>query len=333
MASRLLKGFGYGSGVLALFVGVAVGYVHARYPITRPASAEAIERTPERLARGRYLVEHVAACGYCHSQKHEDRWARPTRPGGQLAGGLLIGRTHGVPFDLHMPNLTPHATGLGGWSDGEVLRAIREGVDRNGKSLFPAMPYERYHAMSDEDARSIVAYLRTVPPVDNAVPESSLDFPLPIVIRFAPRPVQAVVATPTSSDGVKYGEYLAMMASCMNCHTPFNEQHEHDPHRLGAGGFRMAGPWGAVTSTNITSHPDGYLAHATREQFVARFKAHRGKGADDVQPSAPGTFSVMPWIEFSEMRDEDLGAIYDYLKSLPPQPGVQVPYEVAGTAR
>ncbi len=329
---RVLKAIGIVVGVLLALVAGAIAFVFARYPIVQPPSAEKIVPTPELVARGKYVAENVAACGYCHSTKYEDRWGRPTKAGGDLAGGLVLERSQGYPFRLPMPNLTPHETGLAAWSDGEIIRAIREGVGRDGRPLFAMMPFQVYRAMGDDDVRAVVAYLRSLKPVASKVERPDFDMPLPIVNRLLPKPVDGPVAPPPKADRVKYGEYLANAASCTRCHTPFNERHEHDQTRLGAGGFRMAGPWGAVTSPNITSHPDGFLGRATREQFVAKFKAYRGKTADDMKPSAPGSFSVMPWLEFSEMTEDDLGAIYDFLRTLPPLPGVHQPFAEIGKA-
>src|SRR5207244_3638806 len=112
------------------------------------------------------------------------------------------------------------ATGLGGWTDGEILRAIREGVDRDGKALFPMMPYDGYRYLSDADAEAIVAYMRTLSPVSHRVPPRRLPFPLPLILPSLPKPLTGPVSSPDPSSTVAYGEHLTMVAGCRFCHTP-----------------------------------------------------------------------------------------------------------------
>ena len=118
-------------------------------------------------------------------------------------------------------NITPDVeTGIGSWSDGEKIRSIREGVDRDGNALLPMMPYTDYRLMSDMDVESVVAYLNSLAPIRHALPKTRVDFPINLLIKSVPRPV-GHVAPPERSDPQKYGKYLAALAGCGGCHTIF----------------------------------------------------------------------------------------------------------------
>jgi mono/diheme cytochrome c family protein len=122
------------------------------------SAASAIAQTAP-LARGRYLVTTIMACGNCHTPKDAD--GRPV-PGKELAGG-------GVTFDIPpfagtAPNITPdRETGIGAWSDDEIKRAITQGIGRDGRRLQLPMAFAWYAGIRDEDLDAIVAYLRTLP--------------------------------------------------------------------------------------------------------------------------------------------------------------------------
>ncbi len=279
---------------------------------SRPAPDEKIEATSTRVERGEYLANAVFACIQCHSTPDETLFSRPpkeeTAPGG---GGQCWHSNVGFPGRLCAPNLTgDDETGLGRYTDGELMRAIREGVDRDGAGLFPLMPYRDYASISDEDTRAIVAYLRTLPAVKNEVPEKDLDFPVGLFIRFAPRPLEGPVPEPDRADPVAYGRYLGR--ACLRCHTPADSRGRMLPGRELAGGqeFKLHGG-GVVVSPNLTPHPTG-LGAWSKEQFIARFHGYRE--AVKVEPSRN---TVMPWLAFADLTDEDLGAIWAWLQSMP----------------
>jgi len=169
-------------GIVLAVVALAVGcisWLALRKPASRPASTEKIEATPARVARGEYLVEHVSDCLGCHSD-HLDTFGYPVKPGTEGQGGFIFDRNLGFPGVVAAQNITSDpADGLGNWTDGEVLRAIREGVDRKGDALFPMMPYQHLRHMSDDDAKAVVAYLRTLKPVHNQVPDAIVAPPPP----------------------------------------------------------------------------------------------------------------------------------------------------------
>lgn len=146
--------------VLAAAGGLAFLYLHQ--PAQVAASSIRVPMTPERIARGKYIFEDLADCGGCHSQRDFTRVAAPEVPSGAGRGNILSQVLHGLPGTIVAPNLTPDPeTGLGRWTDGEKIRAIRDGVDITGRALFPMMPYPGYRSMSDEDVQAVVAYMNS----------------------------------------------------------------------------------------------------------------------------------------------------------------------------
>src|SRR6266511_2338899 len=192
--------------VVALLAG-AMTWLSLKKPAQRPPSTEKIDATPERLARGRYLVEHVSDCLGCHSD-HIATYGFPVKPGTEGTGGYIFDKKIGFPGVVAAQNITGHPTdGLGKWTDGEILRAMREGIDRDGNALFPMMPYQHLREMSDDDAMAIVAYLRTLKPLPNKVPEKHLEFPVNFIVKFIPKPLDGPVQAPERKDSVAYGRY------------------------------------------------------------------------------------------------------------------------------
>lgn len=303
--------------VLALVLG-GVAFLALRKPAQRPASTEKFEATPARLARGKYLVHNVSDCLGCHSD-HVDAFGFPVKPGTEGQGGFVFDKKLGFPGVVAAQNITPDPeTGLGKWTDGEILRAIREGVDRNGDALFPMMPYVHLRNLSDEDAKSIVVYLRTLKPVHNLVAGKKIDFPVNLFIKFAPKPVDGVVAAVDPHDSLKYGKYLTTIAGCYECHTPHDDKNQLVEDKPFSGGWEMRGPWGRVVTANLTPHPGTYIGRATKAEFIGRFRAFASIDPAHAPAAQKGRNTVMPWLAFSQMSDTDLGAIYDYLRTVRP---------------
>lgn len=312
--------------ILALIAGGLI-WLSMKKPASRPASTEKIEPTPERLARGKYLVENVSSCLDCHSD-HVSGYAFPIKPGTEGQGGYVFDKNIGFPGVVSAQNITPDPeTGLGKWTDGEVLRAMREGIDRNGDALFPMMPYEHYRLMSDEDAKSVVVYLRTLKPIRNQVPPKHLDFPVNFIAKFIPKPLDGPVTAPDPKTAhVEYGHYLSRIGGCYECHTPHDDKNQLVESRPFAGGWEMKGPWGRVHTANITPAPHTFMGQATKEQFIGRFRSFATFDAATAPVPPPGRNTVMPWIAFAKMTDEDLGALYDYLKTVKPDAAVVVAF-------
>lgn len=262
------------------------------------AQAQGSQATVER---GKYLVEGVVACGNCHVARGPQ--GQPLFDKG-LSGGLLFDEP---VFKAFASNITPDsATGVGRWTEAQLAKAIREGVRPDGSLIGPPMPIEFYRHISDADLAAIVAYLRAQKPVTNAVPRSAYSLPLPP--SYGP-PVSQV-ATPDPQNPVKYGEYLAQIGHCMECHTPRNAQGMLVSERLGAGGQVFKGPWGESVARNLTPHESG-LKGWTDAQII---KAVR-EGVDrNGQPYKP----PMGFGFYKRISDADMGALVAYLRSLPP---------------
>ena len=254
------------------------------------------------LERGRYLVEVLGACGNCHTPKGP----QGDLPGKHLAGGFQMNDELGLWIT---PNITPDPeTGIGRWTDAEVIRAIREGKRPDGKTLGPPMPFELYRRLSDSDVTAMVAYLRTVAPVRNLVPRSQYKVPIPE--SYGP-PVGAV-SDPPRQDLVKYGEYLAgPVAHCVECHTPFLPTWRPDTTRLGAGGLPFHGPWGVSYAANLTPDPETGLGGWKDGEIIAALYGARRSGGRVLPP--------MPTQHYAQgIAEGDLRAIIAYLRSLPP---------------
>ena len=311
---KLLKILGVLIALFLLIIVGAVVYVTKFLP-NIPVQADLhIEATPERLARGKYLAHSVAVCMDCHSSRDWAVFSGPLKPGSLGIGGERFDQTMNFPGAFIAPNITPH--GLKDWSDGELYRAITSGVSKDGHPLFPIMPYPSYGKMATEDVYSIIAYLRSLPSVESSTAPSKADPPVNIIMHLMAMPAQPVTI-PAKSDTVAYGGYLANAAGCTECHT-----HMVKGKAVGqpyAGGVEFAMPGGTVRSPNITPHAVTGIGAWTKQMFLDRFKAY-----------APGTFkpvpvdttkgemqTVMPWTMYATMTEEDLSAIYDYLKSLP----------------
>ena len=131
------------------------------------------------------------------------------------------------------------------------------------------------------------------------------------------------MSAPDPHDSVARGKYLATIAGCAECHTPMNDKHERMQDRLFAGGWEMKLPFGRVVSANITPAEDTWMGQATREEFIGRFKAFENL---QPAPATKGRNTVMGWYEYAGMTEEDLGSIYDYLKTVKPIAGVVDPY-------
>ena len=249
-------------------------------------------------------MNSIVACGNCHAQR--DNEGRVLADKG-LSGGFVFDEE---PFKAYAPNITPDPdTGIGKWSEAQLVRAIREGIRPDGRLIGPPMPIEFYHRMADDDARALAAYLKAQPAVKNVVPKSEYRIKLPPA--YGP-PIEGKIVAPPRSNLVKYGEYLAgPLGHCMDCHTPWT-QTGADMTRVGAGGNPLKGPWGVSISRNLTPHEtglkgwsDGEIARAIRE----------GKSRDGSPLKPPMAFA---W--YKNISDQDMTALIAYLRSLKPLP-------------
>jgi mono/diheme cytochrome c family protein len=278
-------------------------------PRARALTARTFERTPARLARGQYLVEHVAECMGCHAEHDWRAHDAPQLPNTK-GSGQDMNVLKGLPGKVYAPNITPDGeTGAGRWSDDQLARAIREGISHDGRAMFPFMPYPDFRAMSDEDLAAVIVYVRSLAPVRRQHPRTELIFPVNYLIRGAPEPLEAPVAEPDSSTPEKLGHYLVTIGGCTTCHTP---QDAHGQRIAGlefAGGFVLDGPWGRIASSNLTPDPSG-IPYYDQALFTEAIRTGYVKARKLNQ--------IMPWHAYRGMTDEDLAAMFAYVKTFRP---------------
>lgn len=305
-------------GVLALLVVLllgaitAVGWQVVLGPDARPVTGRVFERTDARLERGRYLVENVAACFHCHSEHDLNDPTGPVKAGMKGAGWEMPIPELG---SVIAPNITPDPeTGIGAWTDDEIARAIQEGVNKQGKALFPMMPYMNFRNLDDEDLASVIVYLRSIPAVKQARGRSKLIAPLNILVNTMPKPFASheprTAAVRTSAE--QRGEYLVRtVAGCQDCHTPADDRGQPLPGMDFGGGMTFhdaANLSRQLHSMNITQDPSG-IAHYDEALF--RDVIRTGKVV------SRALNPIMPIENYKGMNDADLNDIFAYLKSLP----------------
>jgi len=309
----IVRWLGLGLVALICAAGAGAAYLFLKFPIIEPAAAASIEPSADKLARGAYLAEHVAVCVDCHSERDFTRFSGPTKPGTVGRGGERFGHDLGLPGELYATNITPYA--LGSWSDGEIARAITSGVTPDGRALFPLMNYPGYAKLCRSDLEALVTYVRALAPIANDTPKSSLDFPLNMIVRTLPKPARLSDTCPDTADTKAHGKYLVTVASCADCHTPRNGPDPIPELALSGGNAMPLATGGTVVTKNITPDASG-IGSWSREAFIARFAAYRDP-ANLPKVERNGFNTAMPWSMYAGMSDADLGAIYDYLRTVP----------------
>ena len=271
---RIARLFLYLLAVVALAVVGGFSYLFLALPRVAPPVTLQVPRTPERIARGQYLSRHVAGCSDCHGERDWTKYSAPQMREREGHGGMAFRIGVGT---LYAPNITP--VRLSTWTDGEVLRAMTSGVSKDGSPLFPLMPYDAYRQMSREDAESIIAFIRTLPPVARDVPRSKLNFPMNLIVRTMPSPASPLPEkAPDPSDRLAYGRYLTTIASCVTCHTMM-ERGQPVPGMAFAGGLEFHTRSGGVQySANITSDVETGIGRWTEELVRRSLQERRGRG-------------------------------------------------------
>ena len=252
--------------------------------------------------RGAYLVQTIGACGNCHSPVD----GNGNRNGPALSGGPAI---LAPVFTAYPPNITSDVeTGIGAWSEDQIVDALRNGRRPDGRMLRPPMPIPFYRSLSDVDLHAIATYLKSLPPTANHVPASTYQIPTPT--GYGPPIVS--VPEPDRTNAIAYGGYLADVGHCMLCHTPNGPNGRRDyEHRLGAGGFSVETANGIRVSANITSDAKTGIGSWSDAQITAALT--HGVAADG-SSLAP----IMPWPYLQDMKPEDVRALVAWLRSLPP---------------
>lgn len=312
---KFLRAIGIIVGVLLLAVAGIASYIKFALPNVGAPPDIKVARTPANIQRGEYLANHVMICMDCHSTRNWDEFSGPPIPGTLGKGGDVFDQKMGFPGTYYAANITP--AGIGNWTDGEIFRAITTGVRKNGKPIFPVMPHQSYGKLSSDDIECVIAYLRSLPPIENKVAESNSDFPMNFIINTIPSKAQ-LSPRPKESDVIAYGKYMITAGACADCHTPFESGKFIEEMKF-AGGRVFELPSGAITSANLTPDMETGTGKWTKEDFINRFRFYR----DSVQAHRKVDFnkdfsSIMPWTMYAGMTDNDLGAIYEFLHSLKP---------------
>jgi hypothetical protein len=315
--------------VVLAAVGIAglLAYVKFALPKVDPATDLKIELTPERIARGSYLANHVTVCMDCHSTRDWSKFTGPIKEGTLGMGGDKFDETMGFPGVYYAKNITP--AGISRYTDGELFRVISTGVTKEGRAMFPVMPYPYYGKMDPEDIKSIIAYLRSLPAIRNEVPESKSNFPMNFIINTIPKNAEPQ-KIPSKSDKVSYGSYLVNAAGCIECHTQV-EKGQIIKELMFSGGREFQFPDGSILRTaNITPDQETGIGKWSEQEFIKKFKSY-SDSAYVLPQIAPGEFnSVMPWTMYTGMKEEDLSAIYAYLRTIPAKKNTVVKFSKAG---
>jgi cytochrome c553 len=270
-----------------VFVGGLVGAMRLNAKHDNPVAEVQVAMTPEQIAHG----ERIASlCLGCHSTDGEL----------PLEGQNFLGGAEGSPpvGTVYAPNLTP--AHFSDWTDGEIIRAIREGVHKSGRSLI-IMPSKAFHNMSDEDVQALVAYLRSQPAVEPDTPANRLNllgvaFTLMAPLASARPSITQPVVAPPAGPTAAYGAYLTSFVGCSDCHGE-----KLDGDTTGGDPNAPAGP-------NLTR----IVPTWTEEQFVSFFRTGVDPGGDSVDEG-------MPWQDYDAFAsDDDLRAMFAYLSTLPP---------------
>jgi mono/diheme cytochrome c family protein len=311
---KILKVLGVIVGIILLFViGFGV-YLRTALPNTGPASDIKIEVTPERVERGRYLAHHVSLCVDCHSTRDWTKYSAPMTHDNIGGGGEVFDERLGFPGKFYAPNITPYK--LANWTDGEILRAVTTGVSKDGHALFPIMGYHRFGKMDEEDVKSIIAYIRTLSPIQTSVPKSEPKFVFSFILNTIPKKAE-FSKRPSPTDHVAYGKYIINAAGCVECHSK-REKGEVVPGTEFGGGMEFILPTGTIKSPNITMDRETGIGSWTKDVFLKRFKAYADSSYVP-RSLAPNEINTpMPWTMLAKMKEEDLSAIYDFLITVKP---------------
>ena len=305
--SRLKKTARWMAGTLAVLIGGVAVAVIAREDrkFDAPPVAAHVSRDPQVIARGHYLAFGPAHCVECHGA--------PDRRG-ELGGGQAIPLSGGqqlkLPVGVFRPgNITPDAqTGIRRYSDADIARMLRYGIRPDGRAVLPFMAFGD---MAQDDLDAIISFLRAQEPVRHEVAPSAPNALGRVVKAFliSPKgPTRPVRPSVPPSPTAEYGDYLThSVANCVGCHTKVDLRTGAATGAPFAGGTKIEG----FVTPNLTPDPRwGWIASWPEEVFVARMHMGRQRAG-----------SPMPWDGFRSMSDDDLRAIFRYLRTVPPAPG------------
>jgi mono/diheme cytochrome c family protein len=306
---KVLRIFGILLAVVVLAVAGVASYVKFALPDVGEASDLKVEITPARLKHGEYLATTQMGCLVCHSSQDKTAFLHPRN------GPLGAGKAAMIP-GLPAPNLTP--VGLKDWTDGEIYRAVTTGVSRDGRALHPIMPYDNYFQADPEDIYSVIAYLRQLSPAGTTYPKPEHEFPFNFIVNTMPKKAEPG-KRPDPSDELAYGKYLVQQASCGHCHVQVDERGAPVAGTEFTGGRAFPQENGTVCYTaNLTPCPETGLGKWSKADFIARFKSYAAYRNQHVRVPAGEFNTEMPWVTYSDLSEQELGAMYTYLRSLKP---------------
>ncbi len=271
------------------------------------------------LKRGEYLAVHVAPCMNCHSKRDYTKFSGPIVPGTEGMGGEVFDNKMlpDFPGTVYARNITPDIeTGIGMWTDDEIMRALTQGINKNGDTLFPVMPYVHFNRMAKEDLLSIIAYIKTLKPIKNKIPARQLM--IPISMAYPGPALQKSIdgnMRPPESDPVKYGEYLVNAAVCSDCHTPMVKG-QYDFSRVFGGGVLFTLGTFKVNTANITPDSATGIGAWDETRFMNKFTVYREEKGYNYDPGKANT--IMPLTTYAGMTDADIKAIHAYLQTVKP---------------
>ena len=297
-------------GAAAIAVVSSYVYFFVVLPRDLPPPDLDIELTPARVERGTYLATAVFGCAYCHSDRDWSLFGAPPKPGTIGQGGEVFDQSVGLSGMIVSPNITPYA--LADWTDGEIYRAIISGLHKEGYAFFPIMPFDVYLHLDPEDAYSLVAWVRSLEPIEHDTPPRDPS----MFMQFIGN-VRAIPADPWEidrDDPVQRGEYLAVIAGCRFCHTPADARQQPLPGMRLAGGLGMQTNDRKTYSANITPDRETGIGTWTERDFINRFRNMRGA---EVAVETMGWQTQHAWTEYSQMTESDLADIYAYLMAQP----------------
>jgi mono/diheme cytochrome c family protein len=277
-------------------------------PRKRALRDTTFERTETRRIRGQYLAEGVLACFRCHSERD---WRQDGAP--VLAGAKGVGHRFDKEdiANLTAPNITPdRETGAGLWTDDMLARSIREGIGHDGRALHPQMWSASFSRLPDEDVASIVVYLRSIPAIRNPLPRTQLTLAQRFRFNVLPEPISDVVPEASFASPKERGEFLEFVVDCAGCHTDWYHPGSAVNGQLFGGGNLIATPTGEkIFSPNLTPDPSG-ISYYDEKMFIQVIRT--GK------VGARKLHGVMPWAFYRNMSDEDLRAIFSWLRAQTP---------------
>ena len=304
------------AGLVVLLLVVAAcgyGYLMFAYPKAPPPTNVKFDTSPERLARGKYLADHVVGCTTCHTERDWTKFSGPIKAERLGAGGQVFNL--GPAGTLISPNITPAA--IGSWTDGEFLRAVTQGVTPDGRPLFPLMPYPHFGAIAEDDVHAVLAYMRSLKAIEGEAPVGKLNFPLNLIVRTIPGP-NTFGQRPSPSDQVAYGKYMTKAALCSDCHTPIDDRGTPLPGMDFAGGQEFLESGYRTRSANITPDASTGIGSWTEQQFIDKFKGFENPTNVTLAEHERAQNTPMPMTMYAGMERDDLAAIYAYLRTLKP---------------